>query len=396
MEGTLAGCFPESLYHGRSTDGFDDADDLNESSGRNDVKTTRLIAKSTLCAHVILATAIGVALWVGIAEVRAGTLAPGGFFIFVAYAIIVHRRTVNMGRQAARSGKVLACANRVALLLDDSERPATSRETAGEQLASGSVRVIERELRLEGVKLFAGRDEQRRTRLKSTNLRISAGQKILVLGDAQSGKSSLLQVLGGAVRPDKGAIFWDDEDVTTASFEIESSVEMLPQEPVFPSGEVWEVLGLDSPEITPAQKKVLRRLAVWDFIRAFPQRLSQKVSSQRLSREESRALCLGGIALSEGRSVWLLDTPLSGGDKDELRERLRRLLSASAERTVLIAMRQPITSRGFDRVLFLEEGRIFFDGTRQQWKEWKARRQERVPKPASSDETSLISNEETR
>jgi len=358
-EGKLAVRIQESLEHGTSSNDFADADDLNNSSGRKDVKTTRLIARSTLIAHVILALAIGVALWVGLRDVRAGILAPGGFFIFLAYAITVHRRTVHIGRQAARSGKVLACADRVALLLDGKEAP---------ELGATVPDRLGRELRLQGVKLFVGLDEHRRVRLQGTDLSIKAGEKVAVVGKPASGKSSLLEVLAGVVTPDKGEIFWDDRRTCEVSWRLESAVDYLSQEPVFQGGAVWEVLGLAGPKVSRAQKRILRRTGAWDTIRSFPRRLEHRVSSMRLSRDESRSLRLGQLLLRGPSSVWVLDSPLNEIDRSQDRTRLRQLLTAAAERTVFIALRRPVAMLCFDRVLLLELGKVVFDGTAEEWK----------------------------
>jgi ABC-type multidrug transport system fused ATPase/permease subunit len=80
---------------------------ISESSTRKDVRTTRIIGRSTLLVHGAVAATISLALWIGVGDVRAGTLAPGELFLFIAYAITIQRRAVMIGRQIARGGKLL-------------------------------------------------------------------------------------------------------------------------------------------------------------------------------------------------------------------------------------------------------------------------------------------------
>lgn len=339
-----------------------DLDRINASSARKEVGTTRLIALSSLAVHAVLAVAVAIALWVGAREVRSGTIQPGELFLFIAYALTVHRRMVQVGRQLARSGKVVACVERLAVLLDDDETEADSSS-----VAPGPV-PLTCGLCLDGVKLSAGRGKDRKVRLRGMDLTIEPGARVAVIGHVGCGKSTLLRLLSGVEAPDKGRILWDGQDLSSNGGSLPSRVDYLPQDPVFGPAPIWRIVGLGGPETPPPEQlETLRRTGAWTVIRNFPRRLEEKVSSQFLSPTECRVLALAGILLAPAASVWILDSPLEGRGRPQARRHLDEILKRADGRTLVVALSQSIDLHRFDRVVSLRRGRIRFDGTPTQW-----------------------------
>ncbi len=357
-EGKYAVAIQEQLEHGGKEERLKA---INEASAHKEVRSTRIIALSSLVVHGVVAATVALALWVGAVEVASGRVAPGELFLFVAYALTLHRRTVQIGRQSARSGKVMACAHRVGTLLDKAER-GSARETAGvpplEPLGSS--------MRFQDIKLKAGGG--RRPRLRTGDLAIERGSRIAVVGDVGAGKSSLLEVLAGREVPDRGQIFWDDRELTDSVDLIAERTRYLSQEPVFPPTRIWKLLGLPGPDsLDPEQEETLRRLGAWKVIRSLPSGLLEKVGSLGLSRNEARALRLGSIVLDRDADLWLLDTPASGLRRKKAAKRLHAILERAGDRTVIAALQTPVALELFDRVIELRRGKIRFDGPPAQW-----------------------------
>lgn len=366
-EGDYAVAIQEGLDYG----GLDlQLEDLNWSSAQKEVRTTKLIALSSLLVHVVLAATVGLALWIGTQQVRAGMIAPGELFLFIAYALTVHRRMVQVGRQAARTGKVLACADRIGALLDDADSTTVLRPVTPicVPLVSG--------LHLEQIKLASVRDRNSKPRLRRTDLTIHPRSRIAVLGKIGAGKSSLLRLLAGVELPHQGKIFWDEEEVSNSDGTLLSRISYLPQDPVFPPTYIWKILGLSGPEVLlPEEQETLRQIGAWKVICSFPQGLAEKVSSHHVSRNEARVLVLAGILLGDASAVWVLDNPVQGLGGKEARRCLAEILKRAPERTLAIAFSEPIDLDRFDRVLLLRRGKIHFDGTPTEWDEWRRVRQ---------------------
>jgi ABC-type transport system involved in cytochrome bd biosynthesis fused ATPase/permease subunit len=227
---------------------------------------------------------------------------------------------------------------------------------------------LDRALRVEQLRVASLRG--RRPRLE-VDFVLGAGERLLVLGRAGDGKSTLLRCLAGLESPTEGKLLWDDQLVTSAS-SLADGVAYLPQNAVFAPARVWRIFGIKGPDaLEPQQLELLRRASAWSVVRRFKKELGQKVGSATLSPNEARALTLGAVLLSRA-PLLVLDSPLAGLGVNHAAERLQALLAAASGRTLVIGLTQLSDVDSFDHVLSLRRGRIAFYGTPSEWKAWKA------------------------
>jgi len=335
---------------------------LNTSSARKDVETTRLVSLSTLLVHIALAATLGSGLWFGCTRVKAGFSEPGELFLFVAYTLTVHRRMVQVGRQFARGGKVLACAIRVGQLIPKNGKTSAASRVYGP---------LESNIRLQRVRLDSLRSKANKPRLRSCDVTIQAGTRVAVLGPMGSGKSSLLRILAGVEHPSKGTISWDDVRILHYDDKLNQQVGFLPHAPVFSPQPLWRILGLSGPQVTVPKETelVCRELGLDKFVRRLPKGMREKIASATISPTEARSLRLASI-LTGPDSVWVLDDPLtSAASKKKALRRLETIFTQAKGRTVIMAVSSSRVLTRFDRVLVLRRGRIVFDGTPDEWKE---------------------------
>lgn len=82
-----------------------------------DSKVTRVEGLTTFTVHAILAAATCAMLLLTINDGRSGQLSPGSVFTILAYVLLMHNKTVGLGRSVVRVGRVLPSAERIAALL---------------------------------------------------------------------------------------------------------------------------------------------------------------------------------------------------------------------------------------------------------------------------------------
>ena len=360
-EGTYASTLEQALESGAMADR---GERINQGSARADVKATKIITLSSVVVHAVLAVTIGAGLWVGAGQVRAGNIEPGVLFLFVVYAITVHRRIVQVGRQVARSGKILASAERIGSLLE--EAPAARVEPP-------VVVPLESELRFENVRLAPIRKSEDRARFRADEIVLRAGERVAVVGGEGDGKSSLLRMLSGREPLKKGTITWDGQELSPMDHSLLARISFLPQEAVFSATRVWKLLGLESPEALSAeQEKSLRCAGALRVIRRLPKQLNEKVGSSGLSRNQARTLALGAILLNDA-PMWVLDVPLDGLTAQRSRSRLGEIFDRSVGRTLVMSLSRTSSAKRFDRVIVLRRGRVRFNGPPVEWKLWKTK-----------------------
>ncbi len=339
--------------------------DLNRASASKDVRATRLISQSSLLAHLVLAAAVCLGVWVGAQQVRVGSMGQGELFLFIAYALTLHRRMVQVGRQTARTGKVVACANRLGALVGE---PAVSATAA----PAGARAESPVELRLEGATVPATSRERKNPRLHEADLVVKPGGRVAVVGPAGSGKSTLLRLLAGLEPEWEGVLCVDEKKIQPDEPALATCAAYLAQESVFTRQRVWKILGLAGRrELSAADKQMLRKLGVWNVIRSLPGKLDARVGSFELTQAEARALALGQILIARGASAWILDSPLDGISRQRALRRLDEIWARAGDRTVLISMARPISLDRFDGVVAMRNGQIVYDGPPSGWKRRK-------------------------
>jgi len=337
-------------------------EDLNRKSARRAARASVLVWRQTALVQTAVAGCLAFALGLGAWQVRHGQLAPGELFLFIAYALTVHRRAVRVGREVVRAGKIEANARRLLRLVKGPATPAAPLPPLGEGI------------RLAEVTLAGLGRRRKQPRLGPIDLTISAGARIAVLGPDGAGKSSLLAVLAGEASPSSGRVLWGGAEVTDRAVALRDAVWYLAEEPALSGVRVRDCLGLQKGEELPVQRRdALRALGALRVVRRLSGGVKARLHRTPLSVGERRALALAAATWSS-EAVWLLDTPVL---RNRARDRscLDVLLDlAGPERAVVVAMPVACRLKRFDRVVVLKAGRVAFEGAPADWRAWRSKR----------------------
>jgi len=146
-----------------------------------------------------------------------------------------------------------------------------------------------------------------RTVLDALQLRVEAGQTVVLRGPNGAGKSTLLGCIAGTVIPDEGRVVIAGHDLARAPLRARAALRYLPQEPEVPAGlsgrELLQFYA-DAQGDPTGVERALERLAFGDAIDHFATTYSVGMRRQ-----------LGFAALLPGRGrLWVLDEPFAGVD----------------------------------------------------------------------------------
>ena len=338
---------------------------INRASGSYEAALTKTQGMVTWIAHGMFGLTVVASFWIGLSS-PVGRLDRGEMVLFVLYAMTLRSPMVQLVRQGTRTGKILACMARLDYLLGKSGENAQS---AVDTAADGP-RELSRVICLSRVKARAGKSKGRRRKLGYVDVSIAAGERVIVVGPPGSGKTTLLRLIAGLERSKKGAVLWDDQEVsssrlTSARAGVTAGAAMLPQVPRWRRMSMREFLGVAG-EPTPQQQSVIEGLGVGKIIARLPEGLEARVGSQELSAGEARVVYLARVVLGSA-GVLLLDEPFEGTTGGSGSKVADVLTSVAAGRTVIAACRRPVSVGAFDRVIELKKGRIVFDGRAQDW-----------------------------
>ncbi|MCA9541860.1 MAG: ABC transporter ATP-binding protein [Myxococcales bacterium] len=214
---------------------------------------------------------------------------------------------------------------------------------------------------VEGLRVTYQRWGQRVEALAGVDVRIEAGEWLLLVGHNGSGKSTLLRTLAGHQRPDAGRITVAGAPLATDRARRRRQVFLVRQDPTqgtAPMLTLFENLLIADPDAPGHGRKALAARYAADLAPiGLDGRLHQLAST--LSGGERQLLALL-IARRQPAPVLLLDEPFAALDPGRVRLALDLLRGLHAEgRTLVQVSHDPehIASLG-DRALRLDHGRV--------------------------------------
>lgn len=203
--------------------------------------------------------------------------------------------------------------------------------------------------------------------LKEVNTEIQDGSVVVVIGPSGSGKSTFLRCLNRLEEVDSGKIFYDDTELTSKTVDIDKMRQhigmvfqhfnLFPHKTILDNVTLAPIsLNLMSKE--DAKKKgmeLLKRMGLEDKATVYPSSLS--------GGQKQRVAIARALAMEP--KVMLFDEATSALDPEMVGEVLNVMKDLAKEGMTMIVVTHEM---GFakevaDRVLFMEEGIIYEDGT---------------------------------
>lgn len=202
--------------------------------------------------------------------------------------------------------------------------------------------------------------------LTNINLKVRAGEKIVLCGPSGSGKSTLIRCINHLESYQKGQIIVDGvhlDDKQKTIDTVRREVGMVFQQfNLFPHLTVLEnctlapvrARGIDRAQAEATARRLLERVRVSDQVNKYPAQLS---GGQQQRVAIARALCM------EPRAM-LFDEPTSALDPEMVKEVLDTMIGLAMDGMTMIVVTHEM---GFarqvaDRVIFMAEGSIVEEG----------------------------------
>ena len=202
--------------------------------------------------------------------------------------------------------------------------------------------------------------------LHGIDLHIPAGATVAFVGSSGSGKSTMLNLILGFLRPTSGRILLDGQDMQDLDLRtVRRFVSVVPQESVLFEGTIRENVAYGLGDVDDQRiERALRDANAWGFVHDQPHGWDTVVGERgaRLSGGQRQRLAIARALIRDPR-ILLLDEATSALDPESeelVKDALGRLMDG---RTTLVVAHRLSTVRQADVIVVLERGAIVERGS---------------------------------
>ena len=196
------------------------------------------------------------------------------------------------------------------------------------------------------------------------SLKIKAGDYIAIVGTTGCGKSTLMRLLMGFETPEKGAIYYDGQDLSKLDLSsLRRKIGAVMQDDGLFQGDIYSNIVISAPQLTLDEAWEAAGIAgIANDIREMPMGMHTIISEGGggISGGQRQRLMIAR-AVAPKPKVLMLDEATSALDN-----RTQRQVSEALDRlkcTRIVIAHRLSTIRNCNRILVLDKGRIIEDGT---------------------------------
>ncbi|MBX2965008.1 MAG: ATP-binding cassette domain-containing protein [Cyclobacteriaceae bacterium] len=304
-------------------------------------------------SFVILALFGGIVLvgWYGAWLVQSNLLSVGELFSFIIYTSFIGGSIAGLGDLYTQLQRSIGASERLLEILDqkdEEELPATVAP------------------RLSGDIVFNEVNFSYPTRpdfpvLKDLNFHIRAGEKIALVGQSGSGKSTIINLLLRFYPVQTGSI--EAEGLSIQSFSLtdyRKNIGIVPQEVILFGGTIRENIAYGNPGASfEAIRLAAQKASALDFIESFPEQFDTLVGERgvKLSGGQRQRIAIAR-AILKNPSILVLDEATSSLDSQSeylVQQALDKLMEG---RTTIIIAHRLSTIKKVDRIFVINQGML--------------------------------------
>ncbi len=287
-----------------------------------------------------------------------GVMTIESMIFFLILIINLAKPVKALGESVARVQKSLVSAGYIFEILDLTQEPITEHKQ--------SMIITKGEVEFRHVTFSYNGD---REALHDINLKVSAGEKIALVGPSGSGKSTLINLIPRFYELQQGEILIDNIDIRKINLQsLRSQIAIVPQDIVLFAGTIFDNIKYGNLEATDEEVYEAARLAnAHEFIERLENGYQTEVGERgiQLSGGQRQRIAIARAMLRNPK-ILLLDEATSALDTETetmVRDAINKLMKG---RTSFVIAHRLSTISDCDRIVVLENGRIVEIGTHEE------------------------------
>lgn len=296
--------------------------------------------------------------WYGASLVQSGEISVGELFSFIFYTSFIGFSIAGLGDIYTQLQRSIGASERILEILRQSGE---GEKEIGRIKLSGNIEF--RDVTFS----YPGRPDYKV--LDNLNFSISAGEKIALVGQSGSGKSTIINLLLRFYPVSRGTIFADEIDVRDYNLiGYRENIGIVPQEIILFGGSIRENIEYGKPGATLQEiESAAAKANALEFIERFPEGFNTLVGDRgiKLSGGQRQRIAIARAILKDP-SILILDEATSSLDAQSeylVQEALEKLMQG---RTTIIIAHRLSTIKKVDRIFVIKEGQLAEIGSHEE------------------------------
>ncbi len=291
---------------------------------------------------------------------KQGNFDVGEFVLFQSIMLILVRRLWEFGRNFRHFFGAIADASEMADVFRNTDIERDSKNTKEQTIPHGAITFNQINFKYHkdnSVQLF-----------KDFNLKIKAGEKIALVGQSGSGKTSLTKLLFRFFDPQSGSVTFDEinaKDFTLQS--LRQQISLVPQQPELFHRSIKDNICLGKKLNDKELREIAKKARSLEFIEQLPKQFETLVGERgvKLSGGEKQRIAIARAFLQDAPIV-VLDEATSALDSLTEKQIQVAIFDLIKDKTAIVIAHRLSTILRMDRIIVLDHGKIIEQGTHQE------------------------------